>query len=78
MWGSLRLAPGPPVQDDAMAGSSAAFNERILASMRPNFFELLAQEAMHEALRPAVEYVCKVSFVGAESTDDPGKGECVE
>jgi len=37
-----------------------AFNEQILASQRPNFFELLAQEAMREALRPAFEYVCKV------------------
>lgn len=39
----------------------AAFNEQILqGSQRPNFFELLAQEAMQEALRPAFEYVCKV------------------
>ena len=40
-----------------------AFNEQILASQRPNFFELLAQEAMREALRPAFEYVCKVGMV---------------
>lgn len=40
----------------------AAFNEQILqGSQRPNFFELLAQEAMQEALKPAFEYVCKVS-----------------
>lgn len=38
-----------------------AFNEAILEDDRPNFFELLAVEAMHEAFRPAVEYVCKVS-----------------
>ena len=41
-------------------GSVMAFNEGILADLRPNFFELLAEEAMHESLRPAVEYVCKV------------------
>lgn len=39
-----------------------AFNELILSDLRPNFFELVAQEAMHEALRPAFEYVCKVSY----------------
>lgn len=39
----------------------AAFNEQILqGSQRPNFFELLAEKAMQEALRPAFEYVCKV------------------
>lgn len=39
----------------------AAFNEQILqGSQRPNFFELLAQKAMQEALRSAFEYVCKV------------------
>lgn len=37
-----------------------AFNEGILANQRPNIFELLEEEAMHETLRPAVEYVCKV------------------
>ncbi len=37
------------------------FNEQILSGLRPNFFELVAQEAMHEALRPAFEYLCKVS-----------------
>ena len=44
---------------DSSAGMSS-FNEQILQSQRPNFFELLAQEAMHEALRPAFQYVCKV------------------
>lgn len=44
-----------------MAGSDASsFNERILVTQRPNFFELVAQEAMNEALGPALEYACKV------------------
>ena len=38
-----------------------AFNEGILEDESPNFFELLAVEAMQEMFRPAVEYVCKVS-----------------
>ena len=38
-----------------------AFNEGILADKRPNFFELVAEEAMHETLRPAIEYICKVA-----------------
>ena len=38
----------------------ASFNEQILQNQRPNFFELLAQESMHEALRPAFQYICKV------------------
>lgn len=37
------------------------FNERILEGLRPNFFELLSQEAMHDALRPAIQYFIKVS-----------------
>lgn len=37
-----------------------AFNEGILSNQRPNIFELLEEEAMHDTLRPAVEYVCKV------------------
>lgn len=37
-----------------------AFNEGILTDQRPNFFELLAEESMREALRPALEYVCKI------------------
>ena len=41
--------------------ASNTFNEQILTSLRPNFFELIAQEAMHESLRPAFEHVCKVS-----------------
>lgn len=48
---------------------TASFNEQILQSQRPNFFELLAQEAMHEALRPAFQYICKVRRVRE------GKGE---
>ena len=51
-----RIADGPR----STYGSVMAFNEAILADLRPNFFELLAEEAMHESLRPAVEYVCKV------------------
>ena len=48
-----------------MAGKDGAFNERILEGLRPNFFELLSQEAMHEALRPAILYVIKVvPFLG--------------
>ncbi len=43
-----------------MAGQDGAFNERILEGLRPNFFELLSQEAMHEALRPAIRYIIKV------------------
>ena len=44
----------------------ASFNEQILqGSQRPNFFELLAQEAMQEALRPAFEYACKVGMMYA-------------
>ena len=44
----------------------ASFNEQILqGSQRPNFFELLAQEAMQEALRPAFEYACKVGIMYA-------------
>ena len=38
----------------------SSFNEQILQSQRPNFFDLLAQESMHEALRPAFQYICKV------------------
>ena len=41
-----------------MAG--LAFNEQILHGLRPNFFELLSEEAMHEALRPAFQYIIKV------------------
>ena len=46
---------------DSSAGlGMSSFNEQILQSQRPNFFELVAQEAMHEALRPAFQYICKV------------------
>ena len=45
----------------AASAGSVGFNEQILQSQRPNLFELLAQEAMHEALRPAFQYICKVS-----------------
>ena len=39
-----------------------SFNERILQALRPNFFELLSQEAMHDALRPAFQYLIKVEL----------------
>lgn len=42
------------------ASDGGAFNERILEGLRPNFFELLSQEAMHHALRPACQYFLKV------------------
>ena len=51
--------PYLPADMDAATGI-IGFNEQILQSQRPNFFELLAQEAMHEALRPAFQYMCKV------------------
>ena len=38
-----------------------AFNQQILEGLRPNIFELLAQESMNEALRPAVDYFIRVS-----------------
>ncbi|XP_064405987.1 putative peroxisome assembly protein 12 [Halichondria panicea] len=38
----------------------ASFNEQLLESVRPNFFELVANEAMQEALRPAFQYISKV------------------
>ena len=38
-----------------------AFNEAILADQRPNFFELLAEEQLREALRPALLYLVKVT-----------------
>lgn len=41
-------------------GESMAFNEQILEGFRPNVFELLAQEAMGQALRPALDYFIKV------------------
>ena len=40
--------------------SSTVFNEQLLEGLRPNFFELVANEAMQEALRPAFQYICKV------------------
>ena len=43
-----------------MAASDGSFNERILQAQRPSFFELLSQEAMHDALRPAFQYLSKV------------------
>jgi hypothetical protein len=47
---------------------NGAFNERILEGFRPNFFELLSQEAMHSALRPAFQYFIKVFlFVGMDT-----------
>lgn len=46
-------------------GDGGAFNEGILEGLRPNFFELLSQEAMHDALRPACQYFIKVSLTGA-------------
>lgn len=39
---------------------SMAFNEQILSERLPNIFELLAQESMSDALRPAIQYVTKV------------------
>ena len=42
------------------SGDVSSFNERILEGLVPNFFELLSQEAMHDALRPAVQYLLKV------------------
>ena len=39
-----------------------AFNEQIHASTRPTIFELLAQESMEAALRPAIQHLCKVSL----------------
>lgn len=44
----------------AHSSATMAFNEGILAHQKPNIFELLEEEAMHETLRPAVEYICKV------------------
>ncbi len=41
----------------------ASFNEQLLENARPNFFELVATEAMQEALRPAFQYICKVNTV---------------
>lgn len=49
--------PVPAAMDGRDGG---AFNERILEGLRPNFFELLSQEAMHGALRPAFQYFIKV------------------
>ncbi|CAI8008162.1 Peroxisome assembly protein 12 [Geodia barretti] len=37
-----------------------AFNEAILTDERPNVFELLAEEQLREALRPALLYLTKV------------------
>lgn len=37
-----------------------AFNEQILEGFRPNIFELMAQETMSGALRPAVDYLLRV------------------
>ena len=37
-----------------------AFNEQILEGLRPNVFELLAQESMGQALRPALDYFIRV------------------
>lgn len=51
------LNPLPTTMD---ASDGGAFNERILEGLRPNFFELLSQEAMHNALRPACQYFMKV------------------
>ncbi len=38
----------------------AAFNEQLLGNACPNFFELVANESMQEALRPTFQYICKV------------------
>ena len=40
---------------------AAVINEGILWRESPNFFELLAEETLREALRPALHYLCKVS-----------------
>ena len=42
-----------------------AFNEAILAEASPNFFELLAEEALREALRPALLYLIKVRLASS-------------
>ena len=39
-----------------------AFNEAILAEETPNFFELVAEEQLREALRPALLYLTKVMY----------------
>ncbi len=44
-----------------MDGSNFNVNDQILEGLRPNFFELLSEEAMHEALRPAFQYLIKVT-----------------
>ena len=44
-----------------MDGAAFNINDQILEGLRPNFFELLSEEAMHGALRPAFQYVAKVS-----------------
>ncbi len=36
-----------------------------MESVRPNFFELVANEAMQEALRPAFQYISKVKHAHA-------------
>ena len=40
---------------------AAVINEGILWRESPNFFELLAEETLREALRPALHYLCKGS-----------------
>ena len=49
-----------------------AFNEAILTDERPNVFELLAEEQLREALRPALLYLTKVthSLYSAEPAGD--------
>lgn len=53
-----------PNQSPKMAGVTSAFNSAILSggSLLPTVFELLAQEALTEALRTASEYTLKVSL----------------
>lgn len=65
-WGSMpythAYSPRPHNYVHTCRIITMAFNEAILANSRPNLFELVAQDSMHEALRPAFEYVCKVGI----------------
>ena len=48
-----------------------AFNEAILTDERPNVFELLAEEQLREALRPALLYLTKVTHTVCTAPSQP-------
>lgn len=55
----------PIVVTRVMTANMATFNEKILDDNLPSIFELIAEENMSQALRPAIKYVIKVMHCNA-------------